>query len=164
MATRYSFRAFDAAFPSANFPQRAEVNSAERYQVLAFDGANAETCFFDFVAPQGIVAPYSLVLYLWFPTATSGNVIFEASVQAVQPGDSLNFSATTSYDSANVSGAIAAPASIFNLVSETIPLTSNDGLAAGETARIKLTRNPANASDTILTDTHLYLAEFRDSA
>lgn len=84
-------------------------------------------------------------------TATSGNVAFEVSVEAVTPGDAIDLDAADSFDSANSnSGAVPATAGYPQRI--TVTLSSKDSVAAGDYVRLKLARiAPTNGSTATAT-------------
>lgn len=161
MATRAVFNPLMAEFPSSNFPQLQLIN---RRPALSFDAATDETVYFTSAAPQGLTGTLTLVVYAIMASATSGNVVFQAAVEAVTPGDAVNLGATTSFDAANSSGAVAVPGTAGYLFAASITLTNNDSIAAGDYFRIALSRDADNASDTATGDCHVLAVELRDGA
>ena len=107
MATRANLLPCAAEFPSSNFPQLLLSN---RRPALAFDAATSETAYWTLIAPQGLTAPYSVTITYAMASATSGNVIFRAAVEAITDGDATDTDATTSFDTANSSATTAVPA------------------------------------------------------
>lgn len=163
MATIGFISATNCNYPSTNAARRVELNTTERDLAIAFDGATSQSVISPTMAVQGIETPLSITLMVCFPVATSGSAVFDVSVMAVSGGDAINLATTTSYDSVNTSAAINAPASVNNPVSATITLTNADGVAALDFVKIKITRNPANGSDTIATDCYLISAILNDA-
>ena len=163
MATLNVITANNVNYPSTNAGQRVVLNTTERLLVIAFDGATSESVISPTMAVSNITTPLTITLMVCFPTATSGSAVFDISVMAVSSGDSINLATTTSYGAVNTSAAINAPASVNNPVSATITLTNNDGITALDFVQIKITRNPANGSDTIASDCYLISASLDDS-
>ncbi len=163
MASIAIINANNCNFPSTNAAQRVELNTSERDLAIAFDGTTSESIISPTVAVQGITTPLTITLMLCFPIATSGTAVFDISVMAVSSGDSIDLSSTASYAAANTSTGITAPASVYNPVSTTVTLTNDDGIAALDSVKIKIARNPANGSDTITSDCYLIAAIVNDA-
>ena len=163
MASITQITANNCDFPSTNFAQRLEMNTAERDLVASFDGTIAQSIISKGIAVSGITTPLSITLFLCFPTATTGSAVFEVAVMAVAGGAAINLITTISYDAINSSGAINAPATVGNPVRATFALPNNDAIAALNYAKFKITRNPADASDTIATACYLIAALIDDA-
>jgi len=164
MATRAILTPYSAEFPSSNFPQLGISNSSDRRPVLAYDGITAESAYWTIADPQGLTGALTLVLSLIFPTATTGTAIMDVAVEAISAGDAVDLDSSSSFATTNISAAISAPATAGFLVQSSIALTNDDAIAAADYVRLRISRAPANASDTITTDLHLLLAELRDAA
>lgn len=90
-------------------------------------------------------------------SATSGNVVLTAAVEAITPADSLNLNTTNSFDTANSSGNISVPGTAGYLFVSTITLTLADSVAVGDHFRIKLIRTTDTATgDLIVLGATLY--------
>ena len=149
-----------AEFPSSNFPQLMLVN---RRPVLAFDAATDETCYWTFIAPQGITTPIKAVVTYVMASATSGLVDFEGAVEAVSDGDAVDLDATTSFDTANTITAPTVPGTAGYIDQFTITLTNNDSIAAGDYVRFRLVRDANDGTnDTATGDCYVLAAEIRD--
>jgi hypothetical protein len=164
MATRSILTPCSAEFPSSNFPQLGISNASDRRPVIAYDGTTAESAYWTIVAPQGLLAPLTIVLSLIFPTAISGTAIMDVAIEAISTGDAVDLDSSSSFATTNTSGAISAPGTAGFLVQSSISLTNDDAISAADYVRLRISRAPANASDTITTDLHLLLAELRDAA
>lgn len=160
MATRYTFTPEGASPIGSNNPELLRVN--ERF-VLAFDAATDEACAWVAVAPQGLTGTLSLYVHYFMASATSGNLYFQAQIEAITPGDATDLDATTSFDTAN-SGNGTVPGTAGYAQAITITLTNNDSIAAGDVFRVRLNRDADNASDTATGDAYVYAVEFRDGA
>ena len=68
--TRFVFTPTAAEFPSANFPALAVDGQSRPY--LAFDTTTDETCYWTFVAPQGLSGALTCVITYRAASATSG--------------------------------------------------------------------------------------------
>jgi hypothetical protein len=160
MATRYTFSPLQAEFPTSNFPQLMMVNSRP---VLAFDAGTDETCYWTFVAPSNLTGALTVWVYYIMASATSGDIYFQASLEAVTGGDALDLDAATSFDSANTHGETAlATAGYMRPIS--ITLTNNDSIAADDLVRLRINRDADNASDTATGDCYVLAVALRDSA
>jgi hypothetical protein len=160
--TRALLTPFSAEFPAANFPQLTTVNARP---ALAFDAATKETAYWTLAAPQGLTGTMTLVLTYMMASATSGTVEIEASVEAVSDGDATDLDATTSFDTANASGAITVPGTAGYIDQVSITLTTQDSAAAADYIRLSIARDAADGTnDTATGDLYLLLAELRDAA
>lgn len=161
MATRATLTPESASFPASNFAPLVLVN--ERL-ALAFDAGTSEAAYWTLAAPQGLTGTLTLVISFVMASATSGNVIWRVQAEAVSDGDSVDLDATTSFDTANSSGAVAVPGTAGYLKQASVTLTNADSVAAGDYLRIRIDRDAANGSDTATGDAYLLLAELRDAA
>ena len=161
MATRANLLPYAAEFPSSNFPQLLLSN---RRPALAFDAATSETAYWTLIAPQDLASPYSVTITYAMASATSGNVIFRAAVEAITDGDATDTDAATSFDTANSSATTAVPATAGYIDQVAITLTTDDAVAAGDLVRISIDRDAANGSDTATGDGYVLAVEFRDGA
>ncbi len=161
MATRFVGTPGAAEFPSTNFPQLVQINQR---LVLAYDAATSEAAYWTDVAPQGLTGTLTLVLSFIMASATSGNVVWRAQVEAITDADATDLDAATSFDTANSSGAVAVPATAGYLKQCTVTLTNADSLAAADYYRISVDRDAANGSDTASGDAYLLAIELRDAA
>lgn len=161
MATRSIFTPYSAEFPATNFPQLLLSN---RRPVLAFDASTSETCYWTFVAPQGITGTLTLVVSYAMASATSGGVAFDAALEALSSGDAIDTDAATSFDTANTGTDAAVPGTAGYMEQISITLTNADSIAAGDLVRVSLARNVAHASDTATGDCYVLSAELRDGA
>lgn len=160
MATRAVFTPLSAEFPSSNFPQ---LTLSNRRPVLAFDAGTDETAYWTGVAPQGLTGTLTLVITYAMASATSGNIYWQAQVEAITDGDATDTDATTSFDTANSgNGAVPGTAGYIDQIS--ITLTNNDSLTAADYFRVSVNRDADNASDTATGDAYLLAVELRDGA
>lgn len=162
-STRYTFTPFGAEFPASNFPQLLLNN---RRPALAFDASTDETCYWTFVAPQGLTTPLTLVISYCMASATTGNVVFQAQLEAITTGDATDTDATTSFDSVNNSGQSAVPATAGYLKQVSITLTNNDSIAGADYVRLSINRDAdsTTATDDAAGDVYVYCCELRDAA
>lgn len=163
MASRYTFLPFAAEPPAANFPAPTFNN---RRPILWFDASTDETCYWTFVAPQGLTGTLSIVIFFCMASATSGAVGFQAAIEAITPGDATDTDATTSFDSVNNSTSTTVPGTAGNMSTITITLTNADSMAAGDLVRLALNRDADGSAitDSATGDCGVYAVEFRDAA
>lgn len=161
MASRATLGPMNAEYPSSNFPQPTMLN---RRPLLAYDAATDEEAYWTMPAPQGLTGTLSLVITYIMASATSGNVMLSARVEAVSDGDATDLDAGDSWDSANASSATAVPATAGYIDQVTITLTNADSAAAGDYMRVAISRDANHASDTAIGDLYLVVAELRDAA
>ncbi len=147
-----------STFPA---PSRSSDASGAR-RTLLFDAGADEAAYFDFKAPQGLTTPLKMVATISMVSATSGNVIVDGTLEAVTPGDSTDLDAGESLDTANASGAEAAPGTAGYTKDITVTLTNNDGIAAGDLCRLRFRRVGSNGADTATGDMVLHSLELRD--
>lgn len=164
MATRGVYLPNGAEFPSTNFPQLTIANTTERRPVLAYDAATKETAQWTDVAPQGLTGTLTAIITYIMASATTGNVVWLAAIEAITDGDAApNLASAASFDTDNsATSAVPGTAGLIKQVS--ITLTTNDSLAAADYFRLRIARDAANASDTAAGDAQLLAVEFRDAA
>lgn len=160
MATRAILNPEAAHYPTSNFPAHIRVNNRP---VLAFDAATDETCYWTFIAPQGLTGTITVLVHYIMASATTGSVYFQAALEAITPGDAVDLDATTSFDTAN-SGNGTVPGTAGYEQSISITMTNADSIAAGDLVRLSLNRDADNASDTATGDAYVLAVEFRDAA
>ena len=161
MATRFVGTPHSAEFPSSNFPQITQINQRP---VLAFDAATDETAYWTDVAPQGLTGTITVLLYYVMASATSGNIIWQAALEAVTDGDTVDLDSTTSFDTQNSSATTAVPGTAGYIDVVSITMTNADSLAAGDLYRLAINRDANNGSDTASGDAYLLGVELRDAA
>lgn len=161
MATRFVGTPHSAEFPSSNFPQITQINQRP---ALAFDAATDETAYWTDVAPQGLTGTITVLLYYVMASATSGNIIWQAALEAVTDGDTVDLDSTTSFDTQNSSATTAVPGTAGYIDVVSITMTNADSLAAGDLYRLAINRDANNGSDTASGDAYLLGVELRDAA
>jgi hypothetical protein len=163
MATRFIFTPYSAEFPSTNFPQLQLVN---RRPVLSFDASTDETCYWTFIAPQGITGTITVVITYIMASATSGTVGFQAQLEAVSDGDTTDLDAGTSFDTVNNSASTTVPGTAGYIDQISITMTNADSIAAGDYARLSVNRDADGSAitDSATGDAHILSVELRDAA
>lgn len=160
MATRFVGTPFAAEFPASNFPQ---LTLSNRRPVLAFDAATDETAYWTFAAPQGFTGTVTAVITYAMASATSGNIYWQAALEAITDGDATDTDAATSFDTAN-SGNGAVPGTAGYIDQITITMTNADSVAAGDYVRLSVNRDADAGGDTATGDALLLSVELRDGA
>lgn len=156
--TRYALTPESAHFPSTNFAALTALNARP---VLAYDKDTDESAMWTFVAPQGLSGALSAIIHLVAPTGSATATYWEASIEAITPGDSLSLAGD---DFATVNtGNVTMPGTTGYQTSLTIALTNADSIAAGDYVRFKLTRDANNASDAYGYDAYVTLVEIREA-
>jgi hypothetical protein len=97
MATRFVGDPLGASFPASNYPALTLVN---RRPVLAFDAGTDETAYWTFVAPQGWTGAVTCLVSYMMASATTGNIYWQAQLEAVTAGDAVDLDATKSNSTA----------------------------------------------------------------
>lgn len=163
MATRATFTPYAAEFPASNFPQLLLNN---RRPALAFDASTDETCYWTFVAPQGITGTITVVITYVMASATSNAVGFQAQLEAITDGDTTDTDAATSFDSVNNSASTTVPATAGHIDQISITMTNADSIAAGDYVRLSLNRDADGSAitDSATGDAYVYAVELRDAA
>jgi hypothetical protein len=142
-----------AVQPAANF---AQIDSRNNHVCMAFDAATAESVIFSGILPGDYAGTGLSVDLLWTAaTAVAGNCVWQVAVERVGVGvldiDADNFSAAQS-------ATTAAPGTSGFLAKTTINIANGaiGGLVAGERFRLKVTRDAANAADTMVGDAQIH--------
>lgn len=161
MATRFVGTPLAAEFPASNFPALLLSN---RRPVLAFDASTSETCYWTFVAPQGVTGTITAVISYAMASATSGGVAFDVAIEALTTGDATDTDAATSFDSVNTGTDAGVPGTAGYMEQISITLTNADSMAAADLVRVSLARAVANATDTATGDCYVFAIEIRDAA
>lgn len=159
MSTRAIFLPESASFPNTNFP--ALLQDAQFRNYLGFDTTTSETCYWTFVAPQGLTGALTLVVTYRAASATSGTFQFDGSLEAITSADALNTATTSSFDTVNTSAADTVPATAGYVKQVSLTLTNADAISVADIVRLKLSRNIA---DTAAGDIQVLAVELRDAA
>lgn len=162
MATLLVFLPESANLPSSNMP--APGVDGQLRPFLGFDASTDESCDWTFLAPQGITTPLTAVVTYRMASATSGNIIVQAALEAITDGDTTDTDAASSFDTANSSSATAVPGTAGYIDQVSVTLTNNDSIAAGDYCRLRFNRDADNGSDTATGDLQVLAIELRDAA
>lgn len=159
MATRAIFSPLAAEFPSSNFAPLTRVNNRP---ALAFDASTNESAQWGGIAPQGLTGTLTAIITYMMASATSGDIDWDVSLEAITDGDATDLDAGDSFDTVNSTDNTTVPATAGYIDQVTVTLTNTDSIAAGDYFRLRVTRDAA--SDTAADDAYLLSVELRDSA
>jgi hypothetical protein len=149
--------------PSQNQPPAtafATLDTRNSILVLDFDDATDESAVFVSVIPEAASLGSGLKIRLhWMATtATSGNCVWDVSLERM----------TTDLDTdsfGTIASATAAANGTSGILTVTeITLTTIDSVTAGDSYRLKVTRDANNGSDTMSGDAELVTVEVRSAA
>jgi hypothetical protein len=144
-------------FPASGAAQWAVSNGRP---VLAFDDTTNESAIVSFPMPQAYAAgALTLVLYCLMASATTGDVDVDAEVEAVTP-DNSESGTSDSFDTVNSEDNNAVPGTAGQEFTVSVTLTNDDGVAAGDMVRLRLTRDAA--SDTAAGDLYVRGVDLRE--
>jgi hypothetical protein len=147
--------------PSSNY---ATLDVRNGHVVLDFDAATDESAVFSGVLPRHYGGGGLTVRPHWAASsATSGDVVWNVSIERLEDeGTDMD---ADSFASAQAATATA-PATSGALQYTDVAFTSGaqmDSLAAGESFRLKITRDADNGSDTMAGDAELVAVEIRET-
>lgn len=149
--------------PSSNAPDEGYLQ--DRY-FLAFDDTTQETCYSPKLQCPTAYGGGTLTAYLHGIFASETDVTDEAvmsvSVEAFTAADAVDLDATTSFDTENTCEIDPASTAGYLCVG-TCTLTNKDSIAAGDTFRLRIRRNPSDAADTCTGDFRLLSVRIEES-
>jgi hypothetical protein len=157
--TLCAFTPANAELPASNY---AQWDTRNNHLVLAFDTTTAETAYFPGTLPRSY-AGGGLTVYVESAaasatTGTIGWLVAFERITATQDLDSDSFASDQTITAATVSGT----AGITTKSSVAVSSGANmDSLAAGESFRLRVTRDVAN--DTAAGDAHLVSVEIKET-
>lgn len=150
---KHRFRAVEGDIRTTTFPSICRANGSN-YPVsgMAFDAATDEALYFEFRAIGYTSGNVDVELDWYADTASSGNVVWGASMAAITPDsdtqdvetDGLGTQATTTDSHLGTTGQ--------RLHRCTVTITSLDSLAADDLVVVKVSRVGSNGSDTMTGD------------
>ena len=139
MATTRAYLTRDnAQVPSANFASLGKINASERRSVLVFNPAapSDEEAMWDITGWEGLTTPVTAIVNFTC-AANTGNVQFNASVEAITPNvDTIDMATATGYDTENTGTPQTVPGTAGHPGSQSITLTNDDGIAVDDMVRI----------------------------
>lgn len=131
----------------------AQIDGSQSRWYLLFDASSAEYADFEFAMPStySTANTITITIYYKMASATSGNVVWAASLMANAEGEP---SETDSFDTAN-STTDAVQGTVTNMGVCSITMTNKDSINPLELGILKIYRDGANASDTATGDAQL---------
>lgn len=158
------FSPTDAECKTTVFPAPSRTSDASGARpILLFDAAADEAAYFSFIAPRNITGTLKAIATYAMVSATSGNIICDAAIEAITDGDSMDTDSTESLDSVNTSSATAVPGTAGNIDQISITLTNADSITAGDYCRLRWRRVGSSGSDTATGDLALLQLEIVDN-
>lgn len=157
--TRLVLTPLSAEFPSSNYPALAVDGQSRPY--LAFDTSTDETCYWTFVAWQGISGALTAVVTYRAASATSGTAAFEVALECITDGDSTDTDAASSFATVNTASAVTVPGTAGYIDQVSITLTNDDSIAAGDYCRLRLNRDVS--ADSASGDIQVLAVELREA-
>jgi hypothetical protein len=155
--TRFVLTPFSAEFPATNFPNLDLIN---RRPVLSFDADTKETCYWTFVAPQGLTGTLHAKIQYIMASATTGDVDVNVAVEAITDADATDLDSSTSFATVNAVDNTSVPGTAGYIDVIDVTLTNADSIAAGDYVRISLDRD--SADDTATGDMCVLSVEITD--
>jgi hypothetical protein len=156
-----------AVAQSAAFPDSAAATPDRRngHDVLNYDAATDESADFELVMPQHYAGTtgVTVVLYWMAATATTGDVVWDVSFERHADDafdlDADGFAAVNSVTdtAASASGELSVPTVTFTDGADM------DSWVAGESGRMRITRDANNGSDTMSGDAQILKCEIRET-
>lgn len=147
------FEPGDALLPTSN-PAAPVVNFGTNFPVpgLAFDTTTQEAAFFRFLALLYGSGNVTVTIDWYADTATSGGVVFGASLAAITPDTDTQDIETKAFATENTGSDTHLGTTGQRLHRMTITVSNLDSLAAGDYVVLRLRRVPADGSDTMTGD------------
>lgn len=148
-----------ATFPDGSAsnlaPQLARVKSSAGaptpyFFQLNFDAGQLEQVMWQFIMPPNYVSTPLVKVQYKMLSATSGNVVWNARIAAVTPGDATDVDAKAFAASNTTTDAV--PGTAGHMKEASITMTNADSLAAGDFVIVYLARDGASGSDTAAGD------------
>ena len=147
--------------PASNF---ASFDTRNNHVVLDFDASTNESAVFSGIMPQHYTGTTGVTVYIHYAmtSATSGDIDWDVSFERIGDQqldiDADSFAAANSIDNTTVPGTAG------NVDVVSVAFTNGadmDSVAAGESFRIKITRDAS--SDTATGDAELFKIEIRET-
>ena len=131
-----------AKLPSSN---PAVIDAGDNNWRLLFDDTTDESCVWSFILDDDYDAStlYADIHYSMTGANTSDKVCWEVYVMSYTPGDSADIG-TDSYDTVNYHEDVCSDTAGY-MITDTITLTNDDSLAAGDYIRMKIARDAGSS-------------------
>lgn len=153
------FTPLQAEMPSSS---AASFNTRNNHPIMDFDDASTESAIFTGFIPQEYNVGSIVVSIYFTATATTGNVRWEVAVEHIgadQDLDSDGF-ATAIAQTQAIGGTSGVPA----VVNITLTNAGADSITAGDFYRLKISRDGANAADTMSGDAQVSLVVIKEAS
>lgn len=150
--------------PGETFPQFKTAGSTVRVSSLSFDAAGTEACQWRIPYLPAYGSGNVTVKLRWYAdTATSGEVVWSASLMALTPGDTQN--AETDAWATENTATDTAGAATHDVVEASITVSNLDSVASGDYVSLRVRRVGGNGSDTMTGDAQLVgvVVEYSDT-
>lgn len=147
------FKPESASFPSsaaAQFLTAAGTNFP--VESLAFDASTEEAVYFKFVALDYGTGNITVTVRWYADTATSGGVVWGASMLAITPNTDTQDIETDAFQTEATAADTHLGTTGQRLHSVDVTITATDSVAASDYCVLKLARKVADASDTMTGD------------
>jgi hypothetical protein len=147
--------------PSTNF---AALDTRNGHPVLDFDASTDESAVFTGVLPRHYAGGGITISLRWAASsATTGNVVWNTQIERMEDeGTDFDSDAFAAAQAATAAAPGTSGATQFTDIAHTSG-AQMDSLAAGETFRLKVTRDADNGSDTMTGDAELFAFEIRET-
>lgn len=147
------FAAADAEFPTAN-PGAPFLIQGTNFPVsgLAFDAATEETVYFKFPAINYGSGNLTLDVEWYADSASSGDVMFGASVAAITPNTDSQDAETKAFATQNTNTDTHLGTTGQRLHTMSITISNLDSIAAGDACWLRFRRVAADGADTMTGD------------
>lgn len=143
----------DARYPASNFGQyTAFAGTNFPVESLAFDAATAETVYFPFRAVNYGSGNVTVRVYWYADTATSGDVLWGASLAAISPNTDTQDIETKAFATEVTQLDSHLGTTGQRLHSIDITVNQLDSIAAGDWCVLRLARKAADGTDTMTGD------------
>ena len=142
-----------AQYPASNYAQFKSV-AGTNFPVnsLAFDASTSETVYFRFPAFDYGSGDWTVTVYWYADTASSGGVVWGVSLAAITPNTDSQDIETKAFDTEETVADTHLGTTGQRLHSIALTLTETDAVAAGDDVTLRLARKVADASDTMTGD------------
>jgi hypothetical protein len=141
-----------ALFPASNYAQfRSVMGTNFPINTLCFDATTEETIYLRFIARNYLSGNLTIRVRWYADTATSGGVVWGASIAAVSAGDAQNME-TKAFATEQLSSTSTASATTHGPIEATITVSNLDSLASLDDVTLRIARKTANAGDTMAGD------------
>ena len=150
---RMALHAESAQYPASNYAQFKSV-AGTNFPVnsLAFDASTSETVYFRFPAFDYGSGDWTVTVYWYADTASSGGVVWGVSLAAITPNTDTQDVETKAFDTEETVADTHLGTTGQRLHSIALTLTETDAVAAGDDVTLRLARKVADASDTMTGD------------